>query len=193
VTVAALLLTGGASRRMGRDKATLPAPGGVTLAGRTAGLLLAVADPVVELGPGFTDLPAVADPQPGAGPLAAVAAGAAHLALHGHHGPALVVATDLPLLHLPMLTWLVGHPAAGPVVPLVEGRPQWLCARYDGATLAGAARAVARGRRRMADLVEGRDLHLANVGEWGPVAAPAAWWDVDTPEDLDAVTAADRP
>nr|MDP9020189.1 NTP transferase domain-containing protein [Actinomycetota bacterium] len=56
--VAGLLLTGGASRRMGRDKALL-AVHGLPLAQRTAGVLAAVVAPVLEVGPGRSTLPAV--------------------------------------------------------------------------------------------------------------------------------------
>ena len=58
MTPAGILLTGGASRRMGTDKATIVV-GGETLARRTARLLSAVCDPAVEVGPGASDLPAV--------------------------------------------------------------------------------------------------------------------------------------
>src|ERR1700736_1061525 len=75
---AALLLTGGTSRRMGRDKATLPV-NGTPLAERTATLLAQVADPVVEVGPGWTGLVAVREEPAGQGPLAAMAAGWAYL------------------------------------------------------------------------------------------------------------------
>ncbi|HZI37181.1 MAG TPA: NTP transferase domain-containing protein, partial [Acidimicrobiia bacterium] len=53
--VAGLLLTGGASRRMGRDKALLEV-GGRRLVDRAASVLAAVADPVLEVGPGWSEL-----------------------------------------------------------------------------------------------------------------------------------------
>nr|MDQ2729906.1 NTP transferase domain-containing protein [Actinomycetota bacterium] len=70
--VAGIVLTGGASRRMGRSKAMLPI-GTTTLAARTAGLVEVVAQPVVEVGLGHSGLPAVADTIAAAGPLAAMA------------------------------------------------------------------------------------------------------------------------
>ena len=75
---AALLLTGGASRRLGRDKASLSL-GATTLAERTAGLLMQVARPVIEVGPGHTGLVHVREAPAGGGPLAAMAAGWAEL------------------------------------------------------------------------------------------------------------------
>ncbi|MBO0769097.1 MAG: NTP transferase domain-containing protein, partial [Solirubrobacterales bacterium] len=53
---AALLLTGGTSKRMGRTKALIKLHN-MTLSERTAGLLLRVAAPVLEVGPGHTELP----------------------------------------------------------------------------------------------------------------------------------------
>jgi molybdopterin-guanine dinucleotide biosynthesis protein A len=107
---AGLLLTGGASRRMGQHKATMVVPDdGVNLARRTAALLEQVVDPAFELGLGFSSLPAVAESAAGGGPLVAVASGWTHLSAAGWSGPVLVVATDLPLLTVDLLDWLVQH------------------------------------------------------------------------------------
>src|SRR5205807_1911161 len=72
--VAGLVLTGGTSSRMGRDKAALPV-GGQTLAERVAGRLSGVVAPVLEVGPGRCGLPVAPEDRPGAGPLAALVAG----------------------------------------------------------------------------------------------------------------------
>jgi len=69
--LAAAVLVGGASSRMGRDKASIRV-GDATLAGRVAAALRAAgADPVVTVGGPGAD---VADEVPGAGPLAGVLA-----------------------------------------------------------------------------------------------------------------------
>jgi molybdopterin-guanine dinucleotide biosynthesis protein A len=96
-TVAAILLTGGKSRRMGHDKSQLIIEG-LTLAIRTARLLRLVVETAVEVGRGVSDLPASLEAPPGGGPLAAVAAGCRALRDRGHAGGALVVACDLPFL-----------------------------------------------------------------------------------------------
>jgi molybdopterin-guanine dinucleotide biosynthesis protein A len=177
--VAGLLLTGGASRRMGADKAALSPAGGGTLAGRTAGLLAGVCVIALEVGPGGSGLPAVTDGLPGAGPLAAVATGSRALASRGWTGAALVVATDLPRLDADMLRWLAAHLHPGSVVPVASGRPQPLCARWVGADLALACRLVAGGERSMTALVEAAGPAL-------PAVTPgraAALDDADTPAD----------
>ena len=69
-TIGGLLLTGGASRRMGTDKALIEVDG-QRLVDRAAAVLGAVADPVIEVGPGWSELPAVREDPPGSGPLAA--------------------------------------------------------------------------------------------------------------------------
>ncbi len=74
MTCAGVLLTGGASRRMATDKATIVWRG-ETLAARAARVLTAVCDPVIEVGPGATQLPCVREHPAGSGPLAAFVAG----------------------------------------------------------------------------------------------------------------------
>jgi molybdenum cofactor guanylyltransferase len=187
---AALLLTGGASRRLGRDKAAVEV-GGVTLARRTASLLIEVADRVIEVGPGCTGLaqvPHVVEASPGSGPLAAVAAGWAALeaASAASVASVLVVATDLPHLTLGLLELLARHPGPGCVVPVDGfGRPQVLCARYPAATLATAASLVAAGRRAVRVLLEDQEVSWLPPEVWEPAAGRAdALADLDTAADL---------
>ncbi len=183
---AGLLLTGGASRRMGQDKAALRAiETGESLAGRTARLLAAVTSPALEIGPGFTDLPAIVEAQRGEGPLVAIAAGRGELCRRGWDGPALVVATDLPRLTLELLSWLVEYPSPTSVVPVALGIPQPLFARYSAADLDRAVVLSATGRRSMRDLLDGADALLVGPEQWQPAARnPDALDDVDTPAEL---------
>ncbi len=159
------------------------------MAARTAELLAAVCHPVVEIGPGRTPLPAVLEPHPGSGPLAAIAAGWAGLEAAGWTGPVLVVATDLPNLTLGLLRWLGDHPHPGSVVPVRSGRVQPLCARYSPADLEVARALVGAGRRSMGDLIGAVAPHLADEAEWsGPGGGLAVIDDVDTPADLTRLT-----
>jgi molybdopterin-guanine dinucleotide biosynthesis protein A len=183
---AGLLLTGGASRRLGQDKGALVLSGGTeSLARRTGRLLAEVARPALEVGPGSSGLPALVEDPPGRGPLVALAAGTCRLQTLGWTGPAVVVATDLPLLTRGFLEWLTGHPSPRSVVPVLAGVPQTLCARYAPGDLERAVQLAAAGRRALRDLLDAIDALLVGPEVWGPAAGdPDALLDVDTPADL---------
>lgn len=182
--VAGLVLTGGASRRMGADKATVVV-GGISLAQRAARTISTVCRPALEVGPGHTGLPVVREDPPGSGPLAAVAAGGAALRARGHHGPAMVVAVDLPAVTDALLRVLASLRGEGSVVPVVDGTAQPLCARYSPAALVRAERLSSAGARSMRALLEELDdVDWAGPEVWGAVAGAEAFADVDTPEDL---------
>jgi molybdopterin-guanine dinucleotide biosynthesis protein A len=184
--VAGLLLTGGTSRRLGVDKATLLLDGD-RLVDRVAGVLAGVATTVLEVGPGYSSLAAVREEPPGSGPLAALAAGAAALGARGLGTSAvLVLAVDLPFVDAPLLEWLASHRDPRTVVPVVDGLPQPLCARYTYAALSLAPELVAAGERSMRALLSRLDVHDATEAEWGGVASARAFADVDTPEDASA-------
>src|SRR5687767_7248553 len=185
--VAGLLLTGGASRRMGRDKALLEV-GGRRLVDRAASVLAAVADPVLEVGPGWSELAAVREDPPGSGPLAALSAGAAGLRAAGHTGPVLVLAVDMPRVGEELLRFLAERPGTATAVPRAGGHPQPMCARYGPDVLAAVDERLAAGGRSLRDLLESLAVDgvvaWVEAGEWEPVAGPEAFADVDTPEDL---------
>lgn len=182
---AGILLTGGAGRRLGADKATLLLDG-ERLAERQAHLLREVCDPCLEVGPGASGLRSIREDPAGAGPLVAMAAGGAALRRDGHGGGALVVAVDLPLLTADVLRFLARFPGSGSVVPFVDGRAQPLCARYSARALEAAARLGAAGERSMKALLEAlEDLQWAGPRMWGAVASAEAFADVDTPEDAE--------
>jgi molybdopterin-guanine dinucleotide biosynthesis protein A len=181
--VAGLVLTGGSSRRMGRDKATL-ALGGQTLAERVAALLSQVAAPALEVGPGRTGLRLVPEDRPGAGPFTALIAGWRAVTAQGHRGPVVVVACDLPRVSEPLLRLIASHPGSGSVVPVVDGRPQPLCARFSAAALTHGAVMVGTGRRSLGPLLEHPDVRWLEPAEWSRVAEGDDFADVDTPDDL---------
>jgi molybdopterin-guanine dinucleotide biosynthesis protein A len=170
---------------MGRDKALLDI-GGRALCLRTAELLAEVADPVVEVGPGYTPLPRAVEPALHAGPLHAMAAGARYLLEADRPGPALVVATDLPRLTVGLLGLLAAWPGSGTVVPLDRGgRSQPLCARYSAAALARATALAGAGERSVMALLERIEVTWLAPDQWVPAAGRAdALLDVDTPDDL---------
>jgi molybdenum cofactor guanylyltransferase len=190
--VAGMLLTGGASRRLGVDKSGLDVGGG-PLAPRTARLLRSVTSPAIEVGRGYSALPLVADPEPGQGPLPAVTFGWAELRRLSWDGPTLVLATDLPFLTEGLLTWLAGHPSRRSVIPCDGEQPQTLCARYGAADLDRAAELYRAGVRSMRDFTAAIEPLLVGPAEWQAIAGhPHALLDVDTPSDLERARRAMR-
>lgn len=177
-----MLLTGGASRRMGFDKAYLEV-GGVRNAVRLAGVLAEVAWPLVEVGSGCSGLPAVLEEPRGGGPLVALCAGAESLAALGRAGPALVLACDLPFVTAEALAVLAGWPGGASAVPMVGGRLQPLCARWSASDLALAKELVAAGERSMRALLEAAKVEVLDESNWSG-RARRLFADADTPEDL---------
>jgi molybdopterin-guanine dinucleotide biosynthesis protein A len=125
-----LILAGGRSRRMGRDKATLPV-GELTLTQHLAHRLAAVVDEtLVAAGdaPADSELKQVIDRVPEAGPLAGMHAGL----LAARFPLVWVIACDLPDVE-PRLGPLLCRLVAGvdAAVPMGEELPQGLCAVYQ--------------------------------------------------------------
>jgi molybdopterin-guanine dinucleotide biosynthesis protein A len=182
--VAGLLLTGGASRRMGSDKARLLV-GGRTLAQRAAEALAAVCHPVLEVGPGHSGLSAVREDPPGSGPLAALGAGWTALKAAGHRGPVLVLAVDMPFVGQDLLRFLAHRPGRPTAVPRHEGRAQPLCARFGVEALEKVDGLLAAGDRSMRALLEVAEVSWVDRQEWEPLGGPDAFTDLDEPADLD--------
>ena len=182
MSTAGILLTGGRSRRMGVDKAQL-AVDGESLAARAARVLVAMCDPVVEVGDGHSGLPHVRESPSGSGPLAALAAGGTALRALMHHGPALLLAVDLPRVDEGLLQWLRDRPGAPTAVPEVDGRLQPVCARYGPDALIAADSLVTGGIRALRALFDVVDHDVITESEWRLVAAVDAFTDIDTPAD----------
>jgi len=161
--VSGAVLVGGASTRMGRDKARL-AVDGVPGASRVARVLDALFDEVLLAGgeppadaPGrrVPDVP---------GPVCALRG--LVTALSASTRPrVLVAATDMPFLTADLVLALVAWPAADAVVPRTAGRAHPLCAVYAREAVLPVA------RTRLA----GDDLSLRGVLD----AVATAWLDPD--------------
>ena len=125
-----VILAGGLSRRMGRDKAALPAGDG-TVIEHLARRLAPVVDETIIAGgsdrPPFGGVRAVADHQPGLGPLAGMLAGLA--AAKARH--VFVAGCDLPDIE-PALVGLVRALAGDfeAVVPRPDLEPEGVCTLY---------------------------------------------------------------
>jgi molybdopterin-guanine dinucleotide biosynthesis protein A len=129
---AVLVLAGGQSRRMGRDKAWLPLAGQPLLARQIALAHQLAPREVFLSGRGETDYhefgcPVVYDRFPDAGPLAGIVAG-----LETARAPlVLVLAVDTPHLTRALIEDLLGRCGDGVgVVPRVHGQPEPLVAFY---------------------------------------------------------------
>ncbi|MFJ6199507.1 molybdenum cofactor guanylyltransferase [Micromonospora sp. NPDC092111] len=186
---AAVLLAGGAARRMGgRDKPAVP------VAGRPMRdrVLAAVADaaPRVLVGPAGSlpdDVLVTREEPAGGGPVAATAAGLALL----HPGTTVValLAADLPLLTRPAVgTLLAALTGGADGVCLLDdgGRRQPLCGVWRVAPLRAALDRVAARRAGTLDGASMRELlgeltvrDLAWSGD-----GPPPWFDCDTDSDV---------
>jgi molybdenum cofactor guanylyltransferase len=164
---------------MAADKASIVWRG-ETLAARAARVLATVCGPVVEVGAGVSGLPCVREDPPGSGPLAALVAGARSL---GSEGPVVLLACDLPFVEAPVLQLLTEWPGAPTVIPIVDGRLQFVCARYGPDSLERAADALLAGEQALRIL--GRGAHdTLGAERWSAVGPPETFSDVDTPEDM---------
>jgi len=199
--IAGLVLAGGCSSRMGRDKATLRVEG-ETLIQRQVRLLVRIgirevflSRPAVEAAPpdAAIEVTVVRDAVPGLGPLAGIVAGLEHacgrageLARDREAKALLVLAVDMPGVTEGFLEGLLAAAALDEGVgaaPRVGDRWEPLCALYPPGVLDEARRHLAGDRRSPSGLM---DALLAS-GRIRPVelspmeaAALRSW---NTPED----------
>jgi molybdopterin-guanine dinucleotide biosynthesis protein A len=194
----ALINAGGESVRMGTHKALLPMPpDGTSLLAHTVAVAAAVVDgpivvvanhaPVAEAAARLAGVMVVADAWPGKGPLAGIGIG---LGLVPDW--LLVLACDLPRLRVEVLRLLAGlcEPAWDVVMPMVDGRPQTLCAAYHRRCLPFVEAMLRQDRLRIRDLfgqvrvryVEEDELRQADV-------TLQSFTNVNTPEEWQAIRA----
>jgi molybdopterin-guanine dinucleotide biosynthesis protein A len=168
--VSLILLTGGRSRRMGRDKATMEVEGR-PLGMRPVEALGPLVAEVVVAGRALPGLEArvVADALPGAGPLAGVVAG-----LRVVRTPlAVAVACDMPSLVPAVVAMLLDTLRAGPGLSAaccegprgLEPLPLALRASAEGPLRA----ALERGERALREAVAGPSLAVARESDWRPL------------------------
>ena len=184
-SVSAALLLGGASSRMGRDKARLPVQG-VTAAAHLASMLADLFEEVLLVGgdpPGGAPGRPVPDPE---GPRCALRGlvGALEAASQER---ILVVATDLLSLSPPLLLALLAWPEADAVVPRTGAKAHPLCALYRREPVRTVARRrLAAGQLSLAGLLdeirasylEGPDLRAVDPDG-------SALFNANTPEELE--------
>lgn len=196
--ITGIVLAGGRSSRMGRDKASIVFDG-ETLLQRTVRALAVVADEIIVVRAPGARLPAidapcpvvdVEDPVGGEGPLVGMAAGLAAV-----RAPvAIVVGVDMPFLQPALLRLLVERllvervrDGSRWVLPIADRRPQPLCSVFARDALEVLHAHIAAGDR--APMAVAADLRMARL-------EPEAWraadpeglsfMDIDTPEDFAA-------
>lgn len=166
--VTGVVLAGGASRRMGRDKAALDL-GGRPLLAWAVDALRAAFDEVVVVGPAeratlVPNVPVVADAYPGQGPLGGIATALRQLGA----GRIFVAACDMPFLSPALARYLAElAPEAAAVVPRTERGIEPLCGCYGRACLPVAEDLLARGELAMAGLLAQVGARIVAPEEWG--------------------------
>jgi len=193
------VLAGGASVRMGRDKALLEIGGRLLIVLaldklRALGMEPRIAGSRPDLA-GFA--PVVSDNFPRCGPLAGIEAALAASDADLHF----FLPVDLPELPFEFLVWMAQRAQASgatATLPLLAGRPQPLCAVYSRRLLPGLREALAARRYKVmpaietaacgsVDAFEVEALAAALIPETWPAEPPVHDWfrNLNTPEDYE--------
>lgn len=182
----ALILAGGASRRMGQDKAMLLLDGQTLLARVMDTMQALFSETIVsvrEPRPGLA-LPQVCDEVVASGPLAGLVAGLAQA-----RSPwVFAVACDMPFVSAALVEKLAdfraGHQA---VVPVVGGHPQPLAAFYSASALATMRSALEGGDLSLRGMLAGLEVRFVGEAELRAFDPQLrSFFDLDTPQDVAA-------
>jgi molybdenum cofactor guanylyltransferase len=186
--VLGVVLAGGASRRMGRDKAALELAGRPMLAWVVDALREAFGALVV-IGPPeraalVPDAPIIADAYPGQGPLGGIATALRH----ADGGRVFVSACDMPFLRPALARHLATlAPQAAAVVPRSQRGLEPLCASYGIACLPIAEQLLANGNHAVTDLLARTPVRIVEPAEWRAWdASGRSMVNVNTPEEFEA-------
>jgi molybdenum cofactor guanylyltransferase len=189
--VAAFVLAGGKSTRMGRDKAFVDYDGRTLLA-RMLDLARSVTADVRIVGSRekFASYAAVVeDAFRDCGPLGGIEA-----ALRASSSELnLILASDMPFVSREFLQYLIDQarmaPEAGVVVPLADGRRQPLCAVYRVEFAAVAENSLRVGQYRIDRLFERVRTRVIEPEELAAAGfSPAIFRNLNTPEELEEQT-----
>jgi len=185
--VSLVILAGGLSRRMGRDKAALPAGDGTLIEHLARRLAPVVDETIVAGGSGWGILPRVRtvdDRYAGLGPLAGIHAGL-RAALYRY---VWVVGCDLPDADPGMAALLTGLASDyDAVVPQIDGEPQGVCALYDRALATRIEGLLAAGERRVKMLLAASNVRYVTPDELRAVDPELrSFRNINTPADYQA-------
>lgn len=185
--MAGIILAGGKSRRMGRDKALLPYGNG-TLIEHVAKRLAGIATPLVIVADAANKyrvpgVPTIADEFPDCGPVGGIVTG---LAAAGE-GTHFVVACDMPLFHPYLLRYMADLAASNydVVYPIIAERAEPLCAVYRHTALEPLRDFIQRGgraARKALQEVRGRQVDESALRVFDPLLTSYANW--NAPQDL---------
>lgn len=184
-----LVLTGGRSRRMQRDKASLQYAGKSQLARAMELLTPLVARCFVSVRPDQLYDPhraaydTITDIRPDLGPI-----GGIHAALHTHPAQGwLVLACDLPFLDRATLQYLIEHRAPTRLATAYrssfDGLPEPLCAIFESHSLPVIEQSLAQGQQCPRALLSRADVELLDLPN------PRALDNVNTGEEYAAASA----
>jgi molybdopterin-guanine dinucleotide biosynthesis protein A len=182
-----LVLAGGASTRMGEDKALMFFEGR-PLIGRVAERLALATDPLMvasgrtgRLGSiGFQE---VVDFAPGCGPLGGLLAGL----LASPHQLTAVVAVDMPLVSAELISFLASlHQDEDAVVPLGETGAEPLHAVYSRSAVPAMRRSLLEGRYGLRHLLSQLRVRQVAAAEWAHLDVdPRFAFNINRPGDLE--------
>lgn len=179
----AIVLCGGQSSRMGRDKAALPF-GSDTLLTRAVRAVLAVTGDVVVVGDTLQEMAegvrVARDQVSGLGPLGGLATGLASVKA----ARALLVACDMPLLVPALLQRLLDLAGdADACVPLVNDMAMTTCAVYATRVLPRVQAQLATDVRSLRAMISGLSVRWVTADQVRDVDPELlSFWDCDTPE-----------
>ncbi len=184
--VAAFVLAGGSSERMGRDKALLEL-GGVPMVLRAARLAQPYASSVAIVAPreryAHLDIGIVPDRWPGAGPLGGIATALCTTSAEWN----LILGCDLPYLTPEWVAWLISRALDSPahaVVPESRRGLEPLAAMYQQSCGAALAAAVERGTRRVTEGLSEILFERVSAAEWRELDPTGTLFEnMNTPED----------
>jgi molybdopterin-guanine dinucleotide biosynthesis protein A/uncharacterized SAM-binding protein YcdF (DUF218 family) len=189
-----VIVAGGRSQRMGRNKLTLKI-GGVAILDRVYNALASRCEEIVVIGAkeyAPTEARRLPVVRPDGGPLAAIEVGL----LAARHRAVFVAAGDIPFLTSDFVEYLLGllSKDISAVVPYFGGRPRPLCAVYSREVQPAVSAALDQGVRSRTQMLESLP-RVRYVGEeelWRFGDLSLLFKSVNTPDDLAVARAAFR-
>ncbi len=186
INASGILLAGGRSSRMGRDKALLPF-GSSTLIEHMARKMLPCFREVIIVSArrrqyAVEGTVCIEDSIPDAGPLGGLYAGLSA----AQHQSAFVTACDMPNFSPELARLLLnrqeGYDAA---IPLYRMRPEPLCAVYSVNLLPSLYEFIRKGGRKMRDFIQTMKVDYINENEMEKIVDPArVFLNINSPGDI---------